>query len=1072
MAEGEELPPVVAVVEGDDSSLLAMFERDIEATRAFASEIQATLTDAFGGGITVSGSQISGQGIGAAGEIIGEQLATGIEEGAAGLDLRPEMEGAVSGAAETGQIAGDELAAGMTEGAAGVGEAITQEVTEPLTAGMAEAGVAAGEALDAGLAASTATVGEVIAAQISEQLRLGLDAAAQATMGVLGQVNASGFAGTLASSAAGAGFLASLSASVSDAAAEAGGIAGVELSRNLSEAAVAALSDEQFAQFTDMLVATASTAGTEAGAAAAESLGASLNTSLVGVDLIGLGLSSVGQSMTAGAQAAAQQAADAMVQVEEATLSGTQAYEAELDAVFESIWHSGQGMTVQLAAAMTEAFQGIEADTSGFTAAETAIFTEFYQALNQLGDQAALDLAERLRLVTQAATSGADLMASGMSTIGLPALPAGSRGGGAEASAAEHSAAQLAAENAAAMGEMGAAADTAAVAAGGLGAAMGGPLMWGLLGVAGMLPMLSGLFNSGSQAAQAYAQAQAQLQQAVSQDSNMIGANTVATIANQLATSGAAATLQGYGISLSTATAAMAGASSAQTDVNGTLQNQIDNLQGLITEQEAHAASSNAQIDTEKQQLLQLQATQQGMRDLENDVVNAVAKQNELTQATLNAEQAIDVFQVQVKAGVLALQQQAQAANVAAAAQEQYLAGLVPGTQAYTDAVNNQSVALEGSARQAAISAQAQEQYLQALQPGTVAYTQAVTTQQGAILQSADSAAIAAMAQLNLGDATTLVQEALYGAVDAYGRAAAGASGYKTVVDDLNGVQMTFDQAQNTLAQDMLNAEKSFKASGESLDLNTAAGVANRQALVSASQAIIAMGVAQYETTGDLNSANGTIQQQIDAYVKATGATGKARDAILAYLEQITKIPPNVSTTATANTAQATAAVSDLGIFALGEIDNINNTWIKPVVDPTPAQQQMIALSSFISSEIDYLNTQPISPPVNAGTGGRALSGRAGGGPVEAGHAYMVGENREPEVFVAGADGYITPMDMLTPAFAAPSAGGGAGYGSFGASAEPYAIIVPVYVDGNLVTTSSRTRTQWYKRRNGVTGFE
>ena len=967
---GEELPPVVGVLEGDIAGWLASLDEAWGAYEAFAEKMSGQSVDLGG---------IAAPDMLATGEAMGAQLSEGIAEGAAGLDLAPEMQEALSGASEAGAAAGDEIAAGITGASA-------------------DAGAQAGAALTATFDEATAGIGP----DLGDRLAAGVDQAApriaQSATGAIGQAFAAGMAESLGAGALEAGALTGLSASLSDAAAEAGGAAGVELSRNLSEAAVSALSDEDFAAFTDMLLATASTAAGDAGAAAGETFAAALNTSLIGTDLIGEGLSTVGQSMKAGAQAAAQETADVLAQAEDATLTGTQAYEAELDAVFESIWRGGQGMSVQLAAAMTEAFQGIEADTSGFTQAELAIFTEFYQALNQLGDQAALDLAERLRVVSQGATSGGDLMASGSSTIGLP-MPGGGVGaaGGVSAGAlsSEQHAAQLAAENAAAMGEMGAAADTAEAAVGGLGAAMGGPLMWGLLGVASLLPMVGSLFNSGSQAAQAYAQQQQQLQQAVSQDSNMIGANTVATIANQLATSGAADTLQGYGVSLSDATAAMAGVKSAQTDVNGTINEQIDNLQSLIQEQSAHSQGVSTDIENERQQVQQLQATRDAMQQLENDVVSAVQHQNELTQATIYAEQAADVFNVQVRAGVLALQQSAQQANVNAAALGAYDMTLVSSSTAYKNAVNDQAIALANSAIQAGINAQALNQSL------------------GPQAQLSSEALTAAVNYQQAGTATGQYTNALTALYGQYGQTSGALATANLAVSNLSGT---------------------ITSGKDAVNLYTQAGDKNFQQFQSAAQAAETYAEKLYQQTGD---------------------TDQATQALQTFAEKIDHA---------AAEAHLTKGQIDQLNTALFGVPDVKDITIK--LDPNSAEAQMSALDSFIQGEIASINNTPISPPVSIG--GHPLSVRDTGGPVQQGTPYAIGLNGKPEVFVPGADGYITPMDMLPPAgYAASPALGSPSY----AAADGQAPIVNVYIDGRLVTAGVRSTSQQYKVRNALTGL-
>jgi len=1101
--EGEELPPVVATLDGDDSGFLAMLERDIEAARVFAADLQAALEEGIGG-VTFSGSQIGAEGVAAAGEVIGEELAAGISEGAAGMDLRPELQASVSGAAETGQAAGEQMAAGIAEAAASTGDQVASEIAAPLTAGMAEAGAeagaAAGEAIDAGLAASTATVGQELARQISDQLRLGLDAAAQSTMGVLGQANASGLGSTLASSAAGAGFLAGLPALLRAAGLMAGaalgegivegssgagdqvaGQIGGELRGGIASSAEAAagrlsdalvegtsgIGDAISAQVAQEMGPGIADAGERAGealkealiegaAGAGDVLGAEIGSGIPGgvtsgadagaaavqqamqavapelaaegeaagvryVEGLQQGLSSIGvplggmsldELLTGGqgaspfvsdpndpfrtvrqdvleAEQAAQQGAAAIGAAASQALSGSIAFEAELDAVFEAILRGGEGMSVQLASAMTDAFHGVEADTTGFTQSELAIYEQFYATLEAQGEQAALDLAARLRLVSQAATSGMDFMAQGLTTFGQP-IPTEINGAAPpQVSVPGLAVASEAKAAAGATDEMAAAATGADAAVGGMASTMGGPLMWGLLGVVGILPMFSGLLSGSSQAAQQAAKDQAALAQAVQQDSDMVGANTVTTITNQLATSGAAQTLQGYGISLSTAASAMAGAKGAQDEVSGSLDAQIQNLQAVIAEQEAHAAAGNAEIDTEKNQLAQLQATKAAFTQLESSVVDAVTQQNDLAQATLNAEQAVGVFNVQVKAADLALQQQAESAHVSATAQGAYLLTVTPGTQAYTQALNDQGIALAANAHNAQLNATALNDSL---------------APQSQLSGEAVQAALAYQQATTETSAYTGAINALYGQ---YGQTSGAQAAFTTALDGLHG---------------------KITSGTDAVNLNTVAGAKNFSQFQSVASAAESYAEKLYTQTGNTDQATKALQDMAGKLDTAASKAGLTKDQVKQLNDELFGVP------------------------------DIKDITIK--LDPTPAQQQMTALTGFINSEINSIND--ITPHVS----GTKIPARAAGGPVEANQPYWVGEMGVPELFVPGASGFITPMDMVAPS-------GTVGSGGFGglATAQATSTVVNVYLDGKLVTSGVRSSSQQYKTRNSLTGL-
>lgn len=1096
MAEGEELPPVVAVVEGDDASLLEMFDRDIAAARAFGADLQAALSEGVGG-LTVSGSSINSEGVAAAGTAIGEELASGIEEGVSGV------------------------------------ESAFGDVSDAIAGDLARAGAEGGAQLAAELDAATATVGDVIAGRIQEEIDASLPVAAQQLTEALAELEASGLAQLPATSRTGSGILDSLKGELVriDWSAE-GALAGSAFTDSLtpeieaairemngpivesmaetgaeSGAAFASAAEEElaawresvaaatamgasvpgsvgdvFAQFDSGAIgASEAVAQLEASMSAAGSVaeisGAQFNAAAAALRTVGNSDTTISQLKGVSVSFAEAQAAAERYGTSEAQLAlasrGLQEAQAALadanTALMQSylvMAESGQadlsglkialdGVTSAQATATAMAQAQVDAlsavnlaviENTTEIANDEAAFASFaataqmtgveladlvasveegdYALLNMAASAAqaqlqagALDQAERelaaanLTLVDtyQQVASGAQVSAeqqiAAMQAVtaakaqvdSLSAAGAGVSAPGLDynpsALSAEQHAAQLARENAAAMGEVGAAAAGADAAVGGVASTMGGPLTMAMWGAISILPMVGYMFGNNASAAQQQAQALGQLDQAISQDSNMIGTNTIATIANQLATSGAADTLQGYGISLTDATAAMAGVKSAQTDVNGTLQNQIDNLQALISEQEAHATSSNAEIDAEKQQLQQLQATQQGMRDLESDVVNAVAHQNELAQATLNAEQAAGVFAVQVKAADLALQQQAQTATVNAQALIAYDMTLIPGSQAYTDAVHNQQIALANNAITAQINATALNNSLAPQAQLSAAALQAAVNYQQA------------------GTATSQYTAALNGLYGQYGQTSGALATATTAVDNLTG--------KITSGKDAVN-------------LYTDAGSKNFTQFQQAAQAAETYAEKVYQQTGDTAQATGALQ---DFAGKLDTAATKAK------LTQ--------------------TQVQQLNTELFG-VPNVKDITIH--LDPTPAEQAMSALDSFIQGEISSINNTAITPVV----GGRPGQPRAAGGPVAAGELYVVGEEGKPEYFVPGADGYITPMDMLTPAMAAPTpAGAGGGYGSSG----PPIVNVYVTLDSQEITAASRVEVQGYARHNALTGF-
>jgi hypothetical protein len=240
------------------------------------------------------------------------------------------------------------------------------------------------------------------------------------------------------------------------------------------------------------------------------------------------------------------------------------------------------------------------------------------------------------------------------------------------------------------------------------------------------------------------------------------------------------------------------------------------------------------------------------------------------------------------------------------------------------------------------------------------------------LVASAQQSADSSIAALNLGSSQTTLSQQLEKGVAAYTEATAGATGYQAVLNSLNGTAMSSAQAQTSLNQDLLNAQTSWAQNSYSLDQSTQAGINNAEAAQQAAAAIQTVAVSTYQSTGSMNQANSVIQQQVQAYVDATGATGTAKQAIISYIQSLIQIPSNVNTNVNANTA--------------------------------PAQQ---TLENFVT----WGNGQTVTVQVNAGGATNLLGAphRATGGTAQAGRAYIVGDGGKEEVFVPATDGYIYP---------------------------------------------------------------
>lgn len=383
---------------------------------------------------------------------------------------------------------------------------------------------------------------------------------------------------------------------------------------------------------------------------------------------------------------------------------------------------------------------------------------------------------------------------------------------------------------------------------------MGGP--WGIaIGAGvGLLSGFVGSLLSASHASDALTLSQQGLSDAIGKDGGNAGQATASYIAQSDAANGLTDSANKAGVSVATWTQAVMGNKDAQSQVTAAVDKLNQAQLGQMT-----TAAANANV------------TSHAMGDLQgHSIATAQAAQstNKLTDAN----------------------QQLLGSMTAQASQ---IAGDITKQAELTQATN-------------------------ALNSSTLIFNATMAANYQSMVQSATTSADNSVAALNLGDSQTTLNQNLAAGITQYQLLQDAASGYQAVLTSLNGSTMTADQAQNTLAQDMLTAKTSFKANGESLDLSTQAGINNRQSLTQAATAIQALGIANMNSGGNINSANAIIQQQATAFVNATGATGKAKTAIELYLAQIDQIPPDVSTTVTANTGPAKADVMSF----LGWVDS------------------------------------------------------------------------------------------------------------------------------------------------------
>jgi len=362
---------------------------------------------------------------------------------------------------------------------------------------------------------------------------------------------------------------------------------------------------------------------------------------------------------------------------------------------------------------------------------------------------------------------------------------------------------------------------------------MSGP--WGLaIGAGvGLVTGLVGSLINASHATDALTLSQQGLQQAAAQDGGKAGQATAAFVAQQEAASSLSDTAKAAGVSTSLWTQAVLGSADAQGQVIAAV-NKANQAQQNQTLTTDEAAKSSGKFADE-------------MQGAETAAQANAAANNTLTDAN---QKLINSMNAQTKQVADAISKQTD--------YQKAMADVMDTTQLFT-------ASLQASYQQETAQAQA--------------------------------SAINTVAALHLGSAYTGLSQTLAANVTDYTLASTAAQAYSTVLTALNGTTMGLDNAQNTLAQQMLNAKASFAQNKYSLDLSTQAGINNRQALTQAATAIQQLGDAEEQKTGSIDDANKVMKDQENAFIAATGATGKAKQAIEQYIDELLKIPGERSTT-------------------------------------------------------------------------------------------------------------------------------------------------------------------------------
>jgi hypothetical protein len=1059
---GEELPPVVAALEGNDESFLAMLERDVAAAEEFSAELRAALSAATdstgignesGAGAAVAASMDAGfaEVEAAAAEtsaVVVEEFdqaaaavaAAGAEAGDAyGQAMQTGVEASVAQVSEL-------LAAGLDEEAQAIMDQLPSVVEGPATAAGEQIGAALGRGVDTGfadaaeaVAASSEAVGQQAGAALADGASAGVSTLADRMRAGYDNVLASWTAGDQAFVAAQLNTFADYYAGLA-ALGDQSAVAQLEALKGLGAATegvlaqvaataqqtAQAVSDSAFLQGDALQAEIAAyeaaygSAGTAAGAAFDSSLMAALESGQAGISDAALaGFASL---------------------LPEASTSGEQAG-AEFGITFSD------GVRASM---MTTSVSSIVGDE--FTAAASSMAPVAAEAGTAIGDEFSLALQSSIRLAMSTAGSagGMDL---GFSVLATDVEAAGTALGDDFAIAYSKSAQRgLAASTdtakfiagglPSALDETAAAADKATSSMGLMANMMYGPLGYAAFSALYFLPQIGSLFSSNAVSASAFTAA-------VTQDSNAIGDNTAATIQTSLAKSNLSGISQQLGLSQAQLIEYAAGEANVQQQVAAAYEaktaalQQSEQAQGRVT---AGRSGANA-TDPNAVSLSQLQAQKTALDAVTTAVQQAVAQDQAQSDALLAAEQTTQIYTASVNAlgsAQLLQVEQTQMSNQATAQYSDRVLAAMQTDQYFAAAVGAAGAKMLQGVETTRENNTAIVQYGDAVMGAyrdTATFNAALDASYVSMQISAQTSAQTSVGLLNLGDSQASLNGRLVMSEDAYTQATQGASAYGTALTALNGDTATLLGAEATFTTSLNSLTTSIKTNGDSLDVNTTKGAANTQAVLAiahaADQAAIAVFQNEVNTVGSTKAyqdANNVLEQEKVKFENQAIAAGMSKDKVKQLADQLFQLPPAVDIPINANTQ--------------------------------PAQDSVAALLASIDYSTAY---------VNVGTKMSSPQLKAAGGPVEAGQIYHVNEAGAEGYFVPPADGYIVPHDAM----AALGSGGGVGpaWGasggapSGGGGAAPQ-VTVHVYLDGREISAQQRAEAQGYANHNGFTGFE
>lgn len=811
MSEGEELPPVVASLVGNDESFLEMLARDVEAAKAFSAELQTSLSGA--GNVT---GAAEGVGAGAGGA---EQIAASVMEAEAVVTEAAAEMTVELGAA--GRAGGEEFGVGLTVGA---DEALAEiEASAEAFFGAFEATAREG----------STEVGTAIAAGVgagAKQVETVVETMAEAVDYAFGQMSAGAITAAEAMT----------------------WLAGSE-----TEAAAAATSNSR-------AIGTLRGTWIAAEAAAAQYGTTESQLSITTMDLAdaqdqlasaNTGLVQAYQSVAAGATLAADVQSNVLQDVADAQSRVTSATLAQIEA------------QNQLTMAVLQEDTALFDETGALRLLQTAAEASGLSIID-LTDAIGSGTAKTFEAATAAAQDAiqSNLLADAqlkLAAANVTLIDTFTRLGAGEAVSAEEQKAVLASASSArsevsglggAVQDAGKSAENAAGGMGLMANMMYGPLGMAAYGAMMFLPMLSGMFTSNAVSAATFTSA-------VAQDSNAVGDNTAATIQQTLAKSNLSAISKQLGLSQAQLIEYAAGEKDVQDQVTAAYEAKTKALEGTA---KASGGPDAGRLGTA--QASQLEQQKKALDEVASAVQQAIGQDQANSDALLAAEKSTKIYNAAVDAlgsGMLLNVQNTKMSNQATAEYGSQILAAMQATDYFDAAVGaagqKMLIQVETTKETNAATADYQAQVLAA--ESSVSYmADAMAASVATSRESALTSAEASVGLINLSGSQSIFTTQLVSAETAYTEAQQGATAYTTALTAMYGQYGTATAAEAAFTTGVDGLSTSVKSGKDAVDQYTATGAANITAFQGVASAAYTAAGDIYQTTGSASQANTQLQ--------------------------------------------------------------------------------------------------------------------------------------------------------------------------------------------------------------------